>query len=316
MSTTASRLITLIMLLQRRPNQKAADLAEELEVSVRTLHRYFGMLDEMGIPIYSERGPYGGFSLVRGYKLPPLVFTPDEAAAIYLGTSLVGQMWGELYNESARGAMAKLDNVLPDEQLREIDWARRSLVATGMHRADPAALSPFLETLRKAAHEQIQVEIVYQGSGNADPTQRVVEPYALVFRSGWWYMVGFCHLRQGLRTFRLDRLQNLELSEVVYQIPADFDVHAYLASSFQDQPLERARLRFAPHAVHLVNGLPGFESSLELPDGGLEVVISAPDLPWLASLVLSFASWATVLEPPELRDMVRDLAQATADLYQ
>ncbi|MCK4452041.1 MAG: HTH domain-containing protein, partial [Anaerolineae bacterium] len=61
MSNTATRLITLIMLLQRRPNQKAAKLAEELGVSVRTVHRYIGMLDEMGIPVYSERGPHGGF---------------------------------------------------------------------------------------------------------------------------------------------------------------------------------------------------------------------------------------------------------------
>jgi predicted DNA-binding transcriptional regulator YafY len=70
MSNTATRLITLIFLLQNQPNQKAAELAEKLGVSVRTLHRYFEMLDEMGIPVYPERGPYGGFSLVRGYKMP------------------------------------------------------------------------------------------------------------------------------------------------------------------------------------------------------------------------------------------------------
>lgn len=70
MANTATRLITLIMLLQRKPNQQAAEVAKALEVSIRTLHRYLTMLDGMGIPIYSERGPYGGFSLVRGYKLP------------------------------------------------------------------------------------------------------------------------------------------------------------------------------------------------------------------------------------------------------
>ena len=71
MPNTATRLITLIMLLQRRPNQKAAELASQLGVSVRTVQRYIAMLDEMGIPIYSERGPYGGYSLVRGYKMLP-----------------------------------------------------------------------------------------------------------------------------------------------------------------------------------------------------------------------------------------------------
>ena len=316
MSTTATRVITLIMLLQRRPNQKAANLANKLGVSVRTLHRYFGMLDEMGIPIYAERGPYGGFSLVRGYKLPPLIFTPEEATAIYLGTSLVSQVWGQLYNEAAQGAMAKLDNVLPNEQRQEIDWARRSLVVTGMHRADPAALSPLLEDLRRAARINRQIKMLYQGSRKAEAIGRQVDPYALVHRHGWWYLVGYCHLRQALRTFRLDRIQSLELLDQSFQMPDDFNVHAYLAQSFQDQPLVRARLCFAPQAVHLASGLPGFESSHERPDGGLEVVLSAPDLQWLASLVLSFTTWVTVLDPPELRKIVKEWAQATVELYQ
>jgi len=76
MANTATRLITLLMLLQRQPNQTASQLAEELDVSVRTVQRYMTMLDEMGIPVYAERGPYGGYALVRGYKMPPLVFTP------------------------------------------------------------------------------------------------------------------------------------------------------------------------------------------------------------------------------------------------
>jgi predicted DNA-binding transcriptional regulator YafY len=135
MSNTATRLITLIMLLQRRPNQKAGDLAEALGVSVRSLHRYIGMLEEMGIPVYSERGPAGGFSLVRGYKMPPLVFTPAEAVSVALGAGLVGELWGPLYAEAAQGALAKLDNVLPDEQRREVEWAMQSLVATGVNKA-------------------------------------------------------------------------------------------------------------------------------------------------------------------------------------
>src|SRR5512136_2315573 len=102
MSQPASRLITLIMLLQRQPNQKAAELAHKLGISVRSLHRYMAMLDEMGIPVYSERGPYGGFSLVRGYKMPPLVLSSEEAVAVYLGTSLVSEMWGKLYQDAVQ----------------------------------------------------------------------------------------------------------------------------------------------------------------------------------------------------------------------
>jgi predicted DNA-binding transcriptional regulator YafY len=315
-NTTATRLITLIMMLQRQPNQKAADLAEKLGVSVRTLHRYFGMLDEMGIPIYAERGPYGGFSLVRGYKLPPLVFTPEEATAIYLGTSLVSEMWGRLYQESAQGALAKLENVLPDEQRNEIAWARRSLVATGMHRADPSALAPTLEKLRRAAREGRRVDMQYQSTTGDKITERQVDPYALVHRSGWWYLVGYCHLRNAPRTFRVDRIQSLELLSQTFQMPDDFDVHVYLDREFADQPAIHAKLRFRAEGAYLAKGnIVPWESLEENPDGSVDVVLSAPDLTWLASMTISFANWVTVLDPPELRDMVRDWARSVVELY-
>jgi predicted DNA-binding transcriptional regulator YafY len=88
MGNVATRLISLIMLLQSRPLWKASELAAELSVPERTIHRYMGMLEDMGIPIYSERGPYGGFSLMRGYKLPPLIFTAEEATVLYMGIEL------------------------------------------------------------------------------------------------------------------------------------------------------------------------------------------------------------------------------------
>jgi predicted DNA-binding transcriptional regulator YafY len=164
MTQPASRLITLIMLLQRQPNQKAADLAEKLGVSVRTLHRYFASLDEMGIPVYTERGRNGGFSLVRGYKMPPLVLSPEEATAVYLGASLVDGIWGNLYHEATQGALAKLDNVLPDEQRAEAAWARRSLVATDLQRSGLQALQPTVEKLRTAIRELRSVNLSYRSS--------------------------------------------------------------------------------------------------------------------------------------------------------
>jgi predicted DNA-binding transcriptional regulator YafY len=316
MSTTATRLITLIMTLQRQPNQKAAGLAAKLGVSVRTLHRYFGMLDEMGIPIYAERGPYGGFSLVRGYKLPPLVFTPEEAVAIYLGTSLVGKIWGQLYQESAQGAIAKLENVLPDEQRNEIAWARRSLIATGMHRADPSALAPLLEKLRRAAREQQRVNMLYQSTTGDKTTERQLDPYALVHRNGWWYLVGYCHLRHAPRTFRVDRIQSLEILSQTFQTPEEFDIHAYLDSEFGGQPVVRAKLRFKPEGAYIATSEHSIWESLEgNPDGSVDVTLSAPDLPWLASISLSFANLVTVLEPPELRAMVRDWAESVVEKY-
>lgn len=275
------------------------------------------MLDEMGIPVYAERGPYGGFSLVRGYKLPPLVFSLEEAVAVYLGTSLVSEMWGQLYHEAAQGAMAKLENILPNEQRGEIDWARRSLVATGLHRSDPSALLPMLEELRRATRENWRISVSYTSASETEATKRQIDPYALVFQSGWWYLVGYCHLRRAPRTFRVDRIQKLTVLSQSFEMPGNFDIHKYLEDEFKDQPVIRARLKFIAKAAHFaIANKAIWESFEENHDGTIDVTMTAPDLPWLASMALSFANWVTVLEPPELREMVRAWAQAVAGLYE
>ena len=312
----AARLITLILLLQRQPNQKAAGLAGKLGVSVRTLHRYFAMLDEMGIPVYTERGPHGGFSLVRGYKMPPLVLSPEEAAALYLGVGLVEEIWENLYREAAQGALAKLDSVLPDDQRREVAWARRSLVATGLHRPDLDPAGHHLEKLRRAVRELRTVSMVYAGSRGGEPVRRDLDPYALVHRWGWWYVIGYCHLRQGLRSFRLDRIRELVATGRAFQILPDFDIQAYLAAEFRDQPKIQVRMRFAAQAAQIARAnSPYWESLEEQPDGSLVVTLSAPDLKWAASTLLAYGPVVTVLEPAELRRIVRNWALETAGLY-
>ena len=316
MTNPATRLITLIMLLQHQPNQKAAELAGKLGVSVRTLHRYMGMLDEMGIPVYSERGPYGGFSLVRGYRLPPLVFTPEEAVAVYLGASLVEAMWGRLYQEAAQGALAKLDNVLPDEQRQEVAWAQRSLAATGLHRADLDTLAPTLEKLRRAVRERRRVHMHYRSSGSSDISQRHLDPFALVHRWGWWYAIGYCHLRNGMRSFRVDRIQELALTSQTFDAPSDFNLKEYLAGEFQAQPKQRARLHFFPQWAHIALDNPSFWEAVDRePDGAIQVTFSTPDLEWAASIALAYGPIVEVLEPPALRDMVKEWALFVAGLY-
>jgi predicted DNA-binding transcriptional regulator YafY len=314
MPNTATRLITLIMLLQRQPNQKATDLAKELGVSVRSLHRYMSMLDELGIPVYSERGPHGGFSLVRGYKIPPLVFTPEEAVAIYLGTSLVDEVWGRLYREAARGALAKLDNVLPNEQRHEIAWARRTLIATGMHRGDQNVVTPILEKLRCATRERRRVQLTYRGYNRPDTTNRKFDPYALVHGWGWWYIIGYCHLREAYRSFRVDRIVELALLDEAFEIPADFDIRAYLAANPTEQPLVTVRMRFKPELKQLAqDNRSWWEKIEEQPDGSTIVTMTNPDVLWASSIALSFGPAIQVLDPPEVKQQVLDWARAVAD---
>lgn len=316
MANSATRLITLIMLLQRRPNQQAAELANALGVSVRTLHRYITMLDEMGIPIYSERGPYGGFSLVRGYKMAPLVFTPEEAVAVSLGTNLVGELWGPLYRDAVQGAAAKLENVLPDEQRQEVAWAQRTLIATGMHRTETQSVAEFLAKLRQASHEEQVVQLRYQGRELAI-TERTVEPYAIVHRWGWWYLVGYCRLRMDVRSFRVDRILELTLLPQHFTRPATFDAQAYLATETVAAAQQAVQLRFDPDFATVAwENRYQWETIATEADGSVTVTMLTPDLMWAASMVLAYNGLATVVDPPELKGLVRERAVAIAQQYE
>jgi predicted DNA-binding transcriptional regulator YafY len=311
MANTATRLITLIMLLQRQPNQTAAQLAQALDVSVRTVQRYMTMLDEMGIPIYAERGPYGGYALVRGYKMPPLVFTPQEAVAVYLGTTFLEQVWGRLYQEAARGALAKLDNVLPDEQRREVAWARQTLLAIGMHQADPNRSAPHLEKLWEAVHERRRIRMLYRGRNQPEPLQRDFDPYVLIHGWGRQYCLGYCHLRQAIRSFRVDRMLKLDLLEQSFEIPADFDLKAYVVSQPYFQSRVNVRLYFAPEAaLQALDNQAQWDTVGEQPDGSIIVTFAIPELEAAANIIMNYGYLAVILEPEELRELVRERASA------
>ena len=249
--------------------------------------------------------------------MPPLVLTPGEAVAVYLGTSLVGEMWGDLYGEAGAGALAKLDNLLPDEQRHEIAWASRSLVATGMHRADQKAMAGILEKLRRANRERRTVCMAYQGSSQPEPMARELEPYALVHRWGWWYVVGYCHLREGVRTFRVDRIRELSLLEKSFDNPIDFNVREYLASENQAQPTIRVRLHFSARLAQSAREYTlSWEAMETQPDGSLIVTLLTPDLIWAASTALAYGPEVTVLEPPEAAAMIKDWARAITEKYE
>ena len=153
------------------------------------------------------------------------------------------------------------------------------------------------------------MQINYRGRNQAESTQRRFDPYALVHRWGWWYAVGYCHLRTAQRTFRVDRILALTLLDQTFSEPADFDVQTYLASNWQAQPTVHVRLHFAPEFARVALDDDGHWDSVEEYDNGSVVVsFSAPDMEWAAGTVLSYGGSAIVLEPESLRLLVRDRA--------
>src|SRR5437867_2094296 len=220
-----SRVLTVLELLQSRPSITGPELAARLEMDVRTVRRYITHLQDVGIPVEANIGRYGGYRLRPGFKLPPLLFSEEEATAIVLG--LLGTSWLEIGQSSVavEGALAKVLRVLPLRARERLSAVSSNLVLSPHeHEARPDAA--LLLDLSEAIQQRQRIAIDYR-SHHDEVTHRTVEPYGLAGWWGHWYLVGYCCLRQGYRLFRLDRLQGMQVLAETFARAEDFDVQAY-----------------------------------------------------------------------------------------
>jgi predicted DNA-binding transcriptional regulator YafY len=228
-----TRVLTVLELLQAHGRLRGAELAARLEVDQRSVRRYITMLQDLGIPVVSERGRYGGYRLKPGYKLPPLMFTDDEALAVTLGLLAARRLGLAAAAPAVEGALAKLDRVLP-EVVRDQVQAVQETVAFDV---PPVASSPDAGTMSAfsvAARQCRRLRLLYQSLHGT--TERDVDPYGLVYRKGAWYAVGWCHLRSALRVFRLDRVQRVATLDETFELPDDFDARQYVQQSLASMP--------------------------------------------------------------------------------
>lgn len=305
------RVFAVLEILQGRDRVSGAELAQRLEVDLRTVQRYIVRLKDLSIPIDSSPGVGGAYRLRPGFRLPPLLLTNEEAFALSLGLRALHQIGLAAFAPATEGALAKLGRVLP-EALRESIRTVEEVVAV---EPGPWVVLTSVECLSQAAsaiRSRRRIRFVYQ-SHNEITSNREIEPYGLVHTDGRWYLIGHCLSRQALRTFRLDRVTHLELCTVPFRPPTDFDARRYLAEHMPfvqskhqidvwiDMPIEEAERSFAPWRI-----------ATEPDENGTRLRCGRDRLEMLAAMLLSMGRRIVVHSPRELRETFRRLAiQAT-----
>src|SRR2546421_12795898 len=229
-----ARVLTVLELLQSHGRLTGAELARRLEVDIRTVRNYVETLADLGIPVEAERGRYGAYRLRPGYKLPPLIFTEDEALALTLGLLAAHKLGLAVAAPAVEGALAKVERVLPTA-LRDRVQAVQETLVFDFTRPPVSPTSEVVGILCTAVQQGQQVRLRYQ-AWEGEETERSVDLYGLVYRAGYWYAVGYCHLREDLRVFRLDRVLQAEIGQDGYTRPTDFDCLAYVTRSIALTP--------------------------------------------------------------------------------
>ena len=199
----ADRLFQVIQLLRRRHVLTAAAIAEELEVSERTVYRDIADLVRSGVPIAGEAGV--GYTLRRGFDLPPLMFTEEEIEALVLGTRVVSSWADEGLAKAAESALARIEAALPDRLKARLIGSR--LFAPAFH--VPQGVAAALPDLRRAIDEHRLTRLDYS-DGKGERTERTVRPLGLFFWGNKWSLTAWCELRDDFRAFRLDRINGME----------------------------------------------------------------------------------------------------------
>jgi predicted DNA-binding transcriptional regulator YafY len=309
-----TRVLAVLELLQSHGLMSGAELARRVEVDGRTLRRYIAMLEEMGIPITTEQGRYGGYRLVPGFKLPPMMFTDEEAQALSLGLIAARGLGLADSAPAIESVQAKLDRVLPSAPKKTIA-ALRASVAMQTGEAGVNADTKLLRVLSESAQSRRTVSMRYRAA-DAALTSREFDVYGLVFRTGRWYVVGFCRLRKGLRTLRLDRIAHADILERAFERPEGFDASEYLTRALATLP------RAIPVEVFLHTDLAAAQR--ELPNSlgvahasgkGVCLTGSADELDWYARELMRLPFRFEVREPAALRTMLGKLSRELAERF-
>ncbi len=304
----ATRVLTVLELLQSRHQMSGPELAERLEVDQRTVRRYIMMLQDLGIPIEAVRGRYGFYRLRPGFKLPPMMFTDEEAFALTVGLIAARGLGLAVAAPAVEGALAKIGRVLPLSLQEHVKAIQETLIFN-YPLPGIAPGGKVVVTLCMAILQGRRVWMRYRAWKERE-TEREVDLYGIVCRSGYWYAAGYCHLRSDLRTFRLDRIVQAEMRDETFERPTDFDClehvnrslatmpATWLVEVLLEVPLDQARQMVSPAL-----------GTLEQVAEGVILRCYVEDLDWIPRLLVSFGCSLVVLQPLELRHAFHKLAE-------
>jgi predicted DNA-binding transcriptional regulator YafY len=319
----ASRLVNVLLLLQTRSRMTAAELAEELEVSVRTIYRDVEALAEAGVPIYAERGPHGGVRLVDGYRTRLTGLTAEEAEAVFL-SGLPGPAAELGLGTVVAAARLKVMAALPPEfRVRAGRIAERfHLDAPGWFHTSEEL--PHLETLAGAVWQSHRVRILYRRGDRGGIVDRQVEPLGLVLKGGFWYLVA--QAETSVRTYRVSRILEVAVHAERFERPEDFELadHWDRSTTAYEKNADHIDLivRMSPERVEDFAAQTGsriMDAAIRVPDPDLpDQVRLSLTFDWVdeaVAIALRLGPHVEVLEPAWLRRFIVESATGTLARY-
>ncbi len=318
----ADRLLSMLMLLQARGRMTAQKLAEELEVSERTIYRDIDALSAAGVPVYGERGPEGGYALLDSFRTNLTGLTEGEVRALFM-LSIPAPLTELGVSRELKAALLKLAAALPDAHRHDEARARQRFFLDSTWWFQGEEPAPHLQTVHQAVWHDRRLLVTYR-LPFAIEVEHVVDPYGLVAKAGVWYLVYASNDR--VRAYRVSRLLDVRLLDKSFERPADFDLAAFWSEWCAEREKGRSHypvtVRIAPNFIsylprHFGETIRHAIARAGPPDeeGWITLQLPFERLEAARDRILGFGGAVEVLEPRALRKSVLDFATQIVALY-
>ena len=309
------RLHAILTHLQSKKRVTASELADRFKLSLRTVYRDVKALEESGVPIIGESGI--GYSVMEGYRLPPVMFTPEEASALLLGSKLVRQFTDSSIRKHFDAAMFKIKAVLRSTDKEEMEELDQRIEIRSLGGQAAGADQLYLNSVREAIVRNRVVRLDYYSFSNQEVSERDVEPVGLFYYGSAWHFIGWCRLREGYRDFRMDRVRKLVAMDEQFESGTHPTLVEYIDQLRQERQLHEVVVGFDPSEARYMQHSKyyfGFVSEEER-EGRVYMRFLTMQLEGFCRWLLSYTNMAWIESPVSLNDRMRGLIQELAEHY-
>jgi predicted DNA-binding transcriptional regulator YafY len=311
------RLHAILTHLQSKKRVTAQEIADRFEISLRTVYRDVKALDESGVPVIGEAGT--GYSIMEGYRLPPVMFTQEEAAALLLGAKLAERWTDASVKRSFDTALYKIKAVLRSTDKDHMDTLSDhvEVLRPRLPMQDDPTSSQHIVGLQKAIVEKKVIFIHYCANNKGLTTERFVEPIGLCYYSLSWHMIGWCRLRNDYRDFRVDRIQRLQIKDEGFETKSHQSLQEYIKTMMQTTDVHEVVVRFERDVVPYLHSQKYYYGYVREEEDGDYIRMF-----FLTSYFENFARWllmagkyAIVVSPESLVAIMKNFAEELYSHY-
>jgi predicted DNA-binding transcriptional regulator YafY len=312
-----ARAIKLVTLIENNGSGlRVTDMAEQLGANTRAVYRDLQVLEALRVPIYPDKdGRESYWKIDPDYRTKLSVpFTLSELLSLYLAQESIRPLDGTVLHDSLQSLFEKVWAVLPKPLFKQMVELRSSFISGLPAQKNYGDYREFVKVIHEALEGRTVLQLLYHPRDQS-PAERKVNPYAVHLHNGSFYVIGYCHLRKSIRTFVVDRMQKIKLTEESFSRPLDFSLESYLRHSFGmfTEELVRVKVRFQKSLTRylLERRCHPSQKNKKLKDGSLELAFEVAGTKEIKTWIMGFGSLAKVLEPGSLIEEIKgDLAKS------